>query len=73
MAWLWGRIYPRVKSRRGAHEELGYLNGGFKIFFDRLREEIVEFEATHAKTPEEYDELLDIINVACMLAARISK
>ena len=40
MAWLWSRLHLRSKSRNGAHEELVYLDGGFKILVDKLLEEL---------------------------------
>ena len=41
-AWLWGRIYPRAKSRRKGGEEVGYLSGGFYHLFDKLRQSLTE-------------------------------
>jgi len=40
MAWLWSRLYLRSKSRNGSHEELVYLDGGFKLLVDKLVEEL---------------------------------
>jgi protoporphyrinogen oxidase len=36
MAWLWGRIHPRSKSRDGLYEHLGYLDGSSQVLFDEL-------------------------------------
>ncbi len=41
-AWLWGRIYPRAKSRTVGSEQLGYFKGGFKILHNKLYEKILE-------------------------------
>jgi len=43
MAWLWARIHVRINSRKGlvSKEMLGYINGGFQIFVDKLEREIV--------------------------------
>src|SRR5439155_19820065 len=42
-AFLWGRIYPRSRSREKGKESLGYLRGGFArmcmAIADRLKEE----------------------------------
>jgi protoporphyrinogen oxidase len=42
MAWLWARIHIRANSRKGLLEKemLGYMDGGFKILFDKLVSEI---------------------------------
>ena len=44
MAWLWGKIYLRVASRRNAlqKERLGYPMGSFGEVFDRLEERIIQ-------------------------------
>ena len=41
-SWIWGRIHPRARSRSrgGMREELGYLEGGFELMLEKLREEI---------------------------------
>jgi len=41
-SWIWGRIHPRARSRSrgGMREELGYLEGGFELVIEKLREEI---------------------------------
>jgi len=41
-SWLWGRIYPRAKSRRQGGEELGYLSGGFYHIFDQLQKYLTQ-------------------------------
>jgi protoporphyrinogen oxidase len=35
-AILWGRIYPRARSRQRGAETLGYLRGGFQRLVDRM-------------------------------------
>ncbi len=42
-SWIWGRIHPRARSRSkgGMREELGYLEGGFELMFEKLKEKIV--------------------------------
>ena len=44
MAWLWGKIYLRVASRRNAlqKERLGYPMGSFGEVFDRLEVRIIQ-------------------------------
>ena len=43
MAWLWGKIYLRVASRRGFQKErLGYPMGSFGEVFERLCQRIAE-------------------------------
>ena len=44
MAWLWGKIYLRVASRRNAlqKERLGYPMGSFGEVFERLEERIIQ-------------------------------
>ncbi|NLW94157.1 MAG: NAD(P)/FAD-dependent oxidoreductase [Chlamydiae bacterium] len=39
-SWIWGRIHPRARSRSrgGMREELGYLEGGFELMLERLKE-----------------------------------
>ncbi|HOE27836.1 MAG TPA: FAD-dependent oxidoreductase, partial [bacterium] len=39
-SWIWGRIHPRARSRSrgGMREELGYLDGGFELMLERLKE-----------------------------------
>jgi protoporphyrinogen oxidase len=41
-AWLWNRVVDRRKARgnRDGAESLGYIRGGYKRLFDRLKEEI---------------------------------
>jgi protoporphyrinogen oxidase len=43
MAWLWARIHVRVNSREnlGSKEMLGYIDGGFQIFIDKLERGII--------------------------------
>lgn len=36
MAWLWGRVHARAKSRDGLYEKLGYLDGSSQSLFDAL-------------------------------------
>ncbi len=36
MAWLWGRIHARAKSRDGLYENLGYLDGSSQSLFGVL-------------------------------------
>ncbi len=44
MVWLWGKIFLRVSSRKGAtgRESLGYPMGSFGEVFERLEQRIVE-------------------------------
>lgn len=43
MAWLWARIHTRAGSKDGdGKERLGYLDGGFGLIVDKLREEIIK-------------------------------
>ncbi len=39
----------------------------------RLREEIEEFSHSEENSKEEYNELVDVINMALMLATRLKK
>lgn len=41
-AWIWGRIHPRARSRSrgGMREELGYLEGGFELMMEKMKEAI---------------------------------
>lgn len=42
MAWLWARIHIRANSRESTAggERLGYFNGGFSVFTNRLADEL---------------------------------
>ncbi len=40
LAFLWGRLRPRARSRRKGRETLGYLKGGFQRLFDRMADAI---------------------------------
>ncbi len=44
-AFLWGRITPRVGSRRGGQEFLGYLRGGFQRLFRKWGRQLREMGA----------------------------
>jgi protoporphyrinogen oxidase len=41
-SFLWGRVNPRAKSKKGGKEHLGYLQGGFKQLFDGMARYIEE-------------------------------
>ncbi len=45
MTWLYGRIHARIASRV-SKEMLGYLNGSFQVFIDRLGQEIKKNSGT---------------------------
>lgn len=54
MAWLWGKIYLRFASRRGsgAKESLGYLEGSFRAYYEKLAGLIrAQGGAIHLDTP----------------------
>jgi len=38
-AFLWGRIHPRGRSRKGVKEYLGYFDGGLNVLFSQLEAE----------------------------------
>jgi len=43
MTWLWGKVYLRFASRKGAtgsREQLGYLQGSFDGYIDRLAQKV---------------------------------
>ncbi|MEI6632477.1 MAG: NAD(P)/FAD-dependent oxidoreductase [Chlamydiota bacterium] len=42
-AWIWGRIHPRARSRSrgGMREELGYLEGGFELMLEKMKEALI--------------------------------
>ncbi len=43
MTWLWGKVYLRFASRKGAtgsREQLGYLQGSFEGYIDRLAQKV---------------------------------
>ncbi|MBI5947702.1 MAG: NAD(P)/FAD-dependent oxidoreductase [Chloroflexi bacterium] len=43
MTWLWGKVYLRFASRKGAtgsREQLGYLQGSFEAYIDRLAQRV---------------------------------
>ena len=43
MTWLWGKVYLRFASRSGGagtKEKLGYLQGSFQAYLDRLAERV---------------------------------
>ncbi|HJP40286.1 MAG TPA: NAD(P)/FAD-dependent oxidoreductase [Dehalococcoidia bacterium] len=44
MVWLWGKVYLRFASRQGAgnRESLGYLEGSFKAYYQKLADLIRE-------------------------------
>ena len=39
--FLWGRIHPRGRSRRGMQETLGYFDGGYHTFFDSFTQNLL--------------------------------
>ena len=41
LAWMAGRLRQRARSRKGASEQLGYLQGSLQAMVDRLTQEIV--------------------------------
>jgi protoporphyrinogen oxidase len=47
-AWLWGRINPRANSRSkgGAQELLGYMEGSFQTFLNAYREHLAKAGVT---------------------------
>ncbi len=56
MVWLWGKIYLRFASRKGAgsRESLGYLDGSFKRYYRALADRIEERGGViHLDTPVE--------------------
>lgn len=57
MTWLWGKIYLRFASRSGAgghKEQLGYLEGSFNTYIERLGERVRQDGGTiHLKMPVE--------------------
>jgi protoporphyrinogen oxidase len=40
MAWMWGKIKLRGKSKEKGHEVLGYINGSCSLIFDKLLERL---------------------------------
>ncbi|MCA9829876.1 MAG: NAD(P)/FAD-dependent oxidoreductase [Dehalococcoidia bacterium] len=49
MTWLWGKIYLRFASRSGAgghKEQLGYLEGSFNTYIERIAERVREAGGT---------------------------
>jgi protoporphyrinogen oxidase len=42
MTWLWGKIYLRFASRSGGKERLGYLQGSFNEYIERLGDRVQE-------------------------------
>ncbi len=45
MTWLWGKVYLRFASRKGRggqQEQLGYLEGSFRAYIDRLAKLVEE-------------------------------
>lgn len=51
----------------------GWKDCSIKFLFGKLTEEYEEFMESTPKSEEEYREVLDIVNVALMLAARLRK
>jgi protoporphyrinogen oxidase len=53
MAWLWARIHIRANSREkgDSGEKLGYFNGGFDVFTEKLVQKLTELGVgLHAET-----------------------
>ncbi|MCC7363440.1 MAG: NAD(P)/FAD-dependent oxidoreductase [Dehalococcoidia bacterium] len=57
MTWLWGKVYLRFASRKGAagtKEQLGYLEGSFRQYIDELARRLTaDGVAIHLDTPVE--------------------
>jgi len=57
MTWLWGKVYLRFASRKGAggvKEQLGYLEGSFQLYIDELARRLRADGVTiHLNTPVE--------------------
>ncbi|MGD9932742.1 MAG: NAD(P)/FAD-dependent oxidoreductase [Dehalococcoidia bacterium] len=57
MTWLWGKIYLRFASRSGAgghKEQLGYLEGSFNTYIERLADRVREAGGViHLESPVE--------------------
>lgn len=52
MAWFWARVHVRAKSRQGSEERLGYYEGGFDTFCERLAEAVrAKGGRIHLSTP----------------------
>lgn len=46
MAWLWARLYTRVRSRRASYEELGYIEGGLGTLVEKLKRKLHELDVS---------------------------
>jgi protoporphyrinogen oxidase len=52
MAWFWARVHIRAKSRKGSVEKLGYYEGGFDVFCEKLAEAVrAKGGRIHLQTP----------------------
>lgn len=54
--FLWGRINPRGRSRKGSGEQLGYFDNGYHTFFSALEKSVTK-KGVHLKY-ESVEELL---------------